>query len=251
MNQSNFQQTPLPEKILLPEQTPLFGFLQKPSLVDFPGKISAVFFTSGCNFTCGYCHNAPLLGVKKQGLKKDDFVKAVRKFRETDWISGVTITGGEPTLCPDIPIIISWLKSLGLAVKLDTNGSNPAMLKELLPLVDYIAMDIKCSLPAYPNFVRYNKIDNISTSVELIKSHALDYEFRTTIIEALHTNEEMHKIGALIKGATRYTLQPFLPREDLPGIEYRTMKRTSPDLLAKYRDMMAPYVQKVVWKGKL
>ncbi len=243
MNQSIFQQ--------IPEQTPIFGFLQKPSLVDFPGKIAAVFFTSGCNFSCGYCHNAPLLGIKKQGLNREVLAKSVRKFRETDWISGVTITGGEPTLCPDIPIIISWLKSLGLAVKLDTNGSNPAMLKELLPLVDYIAMDIKCSLPAYPDFVGYNKIDNISTSVELIKSLALDYEFRTTIIETIHSEDEMHKIGALINGANRYTLQPFLPREDLPGKEYRTMKRTLPDLLSQYQDLMAQYAQKVVWKGKL
>jgi len=243
MTHSLFQQ--------IPEQTPIFGFLQKPSLVDFPGKIAAVFFTSGCNFSCGYCHNAPLLGIKKQGLNRDALAKAVRKFRETDWISGVTITGGEPTLCPDIPIIISWLKSLGLAVKLDTNGSNPTMLKELLPDLDYVAMDIKCSLPTYQNFVKYSKTDNISTSVELIKSHASDYEFRTTIVETVHTEEEMHTIGSLINGATRYTLQPFLPREDLPGIEYRSMKRTSPDLLAKYRDLMAPYAQKIVWKGKL
>ncbi|NQT58385.1 MAG: anaerobic ribonucleoside-triphosphate reductase activating protein [Bacteroidetes bacterium] len=243
MIQSIFQQ--------IPEQTPLFGFLQRPSLVDFPGKISAVFFTSGCNFTCGYCHNAPLLGVKKQGLQRDVFAKAIRKFRETDWVTGVTLTGGEPTLCPDIPIIISWLKSQGLAVKLDTNGSNPTMLKELLPFVDYIAMDIKCTIPAYPEFVGFNNTDYIATSVELIKTHAANYEFRTTIIENFHSDEEMHKIGSLIDGAKRYTLQPFLPREGLPGKEYRTMKRTSPDLLSRYRDLMAPYAENVVWKGKL
>ena len=242
MDQSIFQQ--------IPEHTSLFGFLQRPSLVDFPGKISAVFFTSGCNFTCGYCHNAPLLGVKKQGLTKEAFAKAVHKFRETDWISGVTITGGEPTLCPDIPLIISWLKSQGLAVKLDTNGSNPTMLKKLLPSVDYIAMDIKCGLSAYPAFVDYKNTDAIAASVELIKNHAANYEFRTTIIETFHSDEEMHKIGSLIQGAKRYTLQPFLPREDLPGKEYRTMKRTSPDLLSWYRDLMAPYAETINWKGK-
>lgn len=235
----------------IPEQTPIFGFLQRPSLVDFPGKIAGVFFTSGCNFSCGYCHNAPLLGIKKQGLNREVLAKTVRKFRETDWISGVTITGGEPTLCPDIPIIISWLKSLGLAVKLDTNGSNPAMLKELLPCVDYIAMDIKCGLSSYPSFMDFHKTDDIAASVKLIKAHAGNYEFRTTIIEKIHTEDEMHKIGSLINGAKRYTLQPFLPREDLPGKEYRTMKRTSPDLLSHYRELMTPYAEKIVWKGKL
>ncbi|MBC8452486.1 MAG: anaerobic ribonucleoside-triphosphate reductase activating protein [Spirochaetes bacterium] len=243
MTQSVYQQ--------IPEQTPLYGFLQKPSLVDFPGKIAAVFFTSGCNFTCGYCHNAQLLGTKKQGLKKDVFTKALHKFREKDWISGVTITGGEPTLCRDIPVIISWLKSLGLAVKFDTNGSNPAMLKDLLPVVDYIAMDIKCGLSSYPEFAGFHTIDTIAASVELIKTYAVNYEFRTTIIEKFHTEEEMHKIGALINGAKCYTLQPFLPREDLPGKEYRTMKRTSPDLLSRYQKLMTQYAENIVWKGKM
>ncbi len=124
------------------------------------------------------------------------------------------------------------------------------MLEKLLPVVDYVAMDVKCSLHNYPGFVGFSKTDDIASSIELIKAHAADYEFRTTVIEKFHTDDEMHKIGSMINGAKRHTLQPFLPREDLPGMEYRTMKRTSPDLLSRYRDIMAPYAEKIVWKGK-
>jgi pyruvate formate lyase activating enzyme len=234
-----------------PDRSPFYGYLQKPSLVDFPGKITAVFFTSGCNFSCGYCHNAPLLGKVKSGLDTGTFTEAVRKFMTTDWVTGITLSGGEPTLSSDLPFYIRWLKDRGLAVKLDTNGSNPAMLEKIIDDLDYIAMDVKCSLENYPSFVKFTDTDAITASIQLIRDQAADYEFRTTIIEAFHTPSEMHAIGKLIKGAKRYTLQPFLPRDDLPDKAYRTMRRTSPDLLKEYCSLMEPYARNIIWKGRL
>ncbi len=231
----------------MPEQTGVYGFLQKPSLVDYPGHIAAVYFTSGCNIICGY--NAPLLGKRTAGLTLEELKKTVDKFKLKDWINGVTITGGEPTLLPHLPALVRWFKDQGLEVKLDTNGSHPEMLEKMLPSLDYIAMDIKCSLSSYPEFVSYHKVENIQASVDLLKGWEGKAEFRTTVLEDFHTEEQMKEIMKLIEGADTYTLQPFVPRDNLPDLSMRAMNRTSPDLLKHYAQMMAPCVGQVTIKG--
>lgn len=235
--------------MILPEKTGIYGYLQRPSLVDFPGQLAMVCFTAGCNFSCGYCHNAPLMGQRAAGLSAAELQSALLRFRKKDWITGVTVTGGEPTLLEQLPALIRWLKGSGLKVKLDTNGSHPAMLEELLPYVDYIAMDVKCALEDYPSFVQYHDNGSISRSIDLLRDWDGEYEFRTTILEAFHDEAQMLRIGEMIRGARRYTLQPFVPRENLPDPAMRSMKRTSPDLLSSYADLLRTFVEQVQIKG--
>ncbi len=234
---------------VLPLETGIYGYLQKPSLVDYPGHITAVYFTSGCNFRCGYCHNAPLLGKRTAGLSAEELKATVKRFKTKDWINGVTVSGGEPTLLEHLPQLIRWFKDQNLEVKLDTNGSNPQMLKGLLPDLDYVAMDIKCALESYPDFVSYHRTDNIQQSVDLLLEWEGHAEFRTTVLEDFHTADQMERIMELIEGADTYTLQPFVPRDNLPDPEMRTKKRTSPDLLHRYAQMMAPCARTVTIKG--
>ncbi len=234
----------------LPETTPFYGYLQRPSLVDFPGKIAAVYFTTGCNFSCGYCHNARLLGTEKDCISRETFIASITKFMQTDWISGVTISGGEPTLSRDLPRFIRWIRSKGLAVKLDTNGSNPRMIAEIIDDIDYIAMDVKCSLDRYPEFVHFSDTAALRDAIDLIISRAADYEFRTTVIETVHTVDEICAIGEAVRDAKRYILQPFIPHEELPDPAYCRMERTSPVIIDTLAEAVAPYVREVGKKGK-
>ena len=113
-------------------------------MVDYPKHFAAVFFTSGCDFTCGFCHNATLIGKKQAGLSRDKLEEAAARFKK-NWVNGVVITGGEPTGADDLLDLIHFFKDrFGFSVKLDTNGSNPHRLAECLPFVDYVAMDVKC-----------------------------------------------------------------------------------------------------------
>lgn len=230
-------------------RTPVHGYLRNPSMVDFRRHLAAVFFVSGCNFTCGFCHNAPLLGRRQNGMPIEKLEKACSDFQK-DWVDAAVISGGEPTLRDDLPDLIRFFKDRGWAVKLDTNGSQPVMLKDCLPLVDYVAMDIKTRLSQYPTWVGWNNIEAIETSVSLIRDHADDYEFRTTIVDGVHTLEDMDEIGELIRGARTYVLQPFLPKDNLPDTALRQHTRTSPDTLAACRDRVAPYVESVVVHGE-
>lgn len=229
--------------------TSIYAYLQKPSLVDYPGHFAAVFFTSGCNFGCGFCHNAVLMGKKQAGLSWEQLEAAAVTFRQ-DWVNGVVITGGEPTCSSDLIDLIRFFKeNFDFAVKLDTNGSNPDRLAECLSLVDYVAMDIKCALSSYPEVVHFTDTDNIRRSIELIRSGAPDYEFRTTIIDSIHTNEQMDAVGESIDGSKRYALQAFIPRDDLPGAEYRSIPRTTSARLRQLRDRMEGCAEEILLRG--
>ncbi len=235
--------------IPLPDSTSVYGFLQRPSLVDFPGRLAAVFFTSGCNFACGFCHNAGLLQRKQAGLTAERLRDAVRRFRTRDWVDGAVITGGEPTLCDDLPAILELFRSEGLAVKLDTNGSRPDILRDLLPRVDCVAMDVKCSPKTYPDLTGFDRMEAIDESIGLILAADCDHEFRTTVIESVHTDEEMRAVGERIRGARSYTLQPFIPRDDLPDPLLRAEPRTTPERMEQLSALMAPYAESVTIKG--
>lgn len=195
----------------------VIGGFQKSSLINYPEKISAVIFTQGCNFRCPYCHN-PELGVNVLSTSYQissmlDFLKS-----RIGKLDGVVITGGEPTLHKDLPDFIKQIKDMGFCVKLDTNGTNPCMLKELIEskLIDYVAMDIKAPIEKYKQIV-YAKVDtdNILKSIEILKTSGIDYEFRTTVVKSQLSLSDFDKIGEIIKGAKKYYLQRFLPTKVL------------------------------------
>lgn len=191
------------------------GF-QKSTLIDFPDKIACIIFTNGCNFRCGYCHNPELFNQREPILE----VSAFFDFLKTriNKLDGVVITGGEPTLQKDLETFIEQIKSLNFAVKLDTNGSNPELLENLLKnnLLDYVAMDIKAPLEKYNEITNSNvNIDKIKTSINLLLNSNINYEFRTTVVKSQLEKSDILKIGELIKGAKNYYLQEFLPTKTL------------------------------------
>jgi pyruvate formate lyase activating enzyme len=180
------------------------------SFVDFPGKIAATVFTSGCNFKCPYCHNSYLIKVREGKKTEEEFFDYLK--RRANLIEGVCITGGEPTLWKGLEDFIRHIKELGFEVKLDTNGSRPEVLKRLIDekLLDYIAMDVKAPKEKYGLFLQKEEdVENVIKSIEVIKSSKVDYEFRTTVNERLLTLEDFESIGAIISGAKRYVLQRY------------------------------------------
>lgn len=185
------------------------GF-QKLSLVDFDGHISATIFVSGCNFACPFCHNAGLVKGSEPVIDEEEILGYLRQ--RFGLLDSVCISGGEPTLYADLPEFITKVKQIGYEIKLDTNGTNPDMIKYLVEnkLIDYIAMDIKNSYDNYPKTIGKNfDIDIIKQSINYIMTCGIDYEFRTTLVSQLHTFDDIKKISKMIKGAKRYSLQKF------------------------------------------
>lgn len=190
------------------------GGIQKTSLLDFPDKISAIVFTQGCNFRCGYCHNPELIVLKNELLSCEEFFEFLKTRKGK--LDGVVITGGEPCLQNDLIDFIKQVKSMGFLVKLDTNGTMPEVLKSALSYVDYVAMDIKAPIEKYSDIVRVKINPNkIRESISLIVNSGVDYEFRTTVVKSQLSYEDFGKIGELIKGAKRYYLQKFVPSKTL------------------------------------
>ena len=189
----------------------IFGGLLKNSFIDYPGKISSVLFLAGCNFSCPYCHNPDLARGRPE---QHDFLHEEKVFTFLEsrigLIEGIVITGGEPTLSPDLLRICEQLRGLGYPVKLDTNGSRPGVVKKLVDsaLVDYIAMDIKTDPDEYsPLIWKKAEPDKILASAEIIMSSGLDYEFRTTCLKPFVDEKILEKISGIIKGARLYALQ--------------------------------------------
>ncbi|MBS3920760.1 MAG: anaerobic ribonucleoside-triphosphate reductase activating protein [Deltaproteobacteria bacterium] len=195
------------------------GFLET-SFLDWPGKISSVFFLPGCNFRCPYCHNHPL--VFEPGQFASISLKEVLRRLDAlkDWIDGVCLTGGEPTLHADLPLLIRQIKERGFPVKLDTNGSNPEMLEKLIDKreVDFIAMDVKAPLDPFS----YRRsagcsidLALISKSIEMLKQGKVEYQFRMTVVPPLHSEKEIRTLGQQLKAGRRMTLQNFNPENPL------------------------------------
>lgn len=194
--------------------------LQKMTLLDFPGRVAATVFLPGCNFRCPFCHNSPLLRGTDE-LSEDSFFAYLKK--RTGLLDGVAVTGGEPTLQPDLEAFLGKIKSLGFAVKLDTNGSQPQYLEKLLQkgLIDYIAMDIKNSPEKYERTSGATGIlPSVRESIELIRSCGVEYEFRTTVVAELHEDKDFHAMGQWLRGAKAYFLQCFQDSGDIlcPGL---------------------------------
>lgn len=218
----------------------LIGGLQKTSLLDFPDKISAIVFTAGCNFRCGYCHNPELINSIAPVQDVLEFLQSRRGK-----LDGVVITGGEPCLQKDLPEFIKDVKSLGLAVKLDTNGSFPDMLEKVLPDVDYVAMDIKAPLDKYSLIVnRHVDIEKISKSIDMIMAYGVDYEFRTTVVADQLIGEDFEQIGRLLNGAKRYYLQKFVQSKVLDETFYNK-KTYSNEQFQKFINCLKKYIYSV------
>ena len=193
------------------------------SLIDFPGKLAAVVFTQGCNMRCPYCHNPELLSreapITGQSLAVDRFIEFLKGRKRR--LDGVCITGGEPTQHADLPDFIRVIRNLGFAVKLDSNGSRPQVLRKLFEkgLLDYVAMDVKHAL----NPIDYARscgvtlpLDRIQESIQLIKASGVDYEFRTTVVPDLHKPGDLLGIGRAVSGARRFALQKARPHPAMP-----------------------------------
>ncbi|HHE64997.1 MAG TPA: anaerobic ribonucleoside-triphosphate reductase activating protein [Bacteroidetes bacterium] len=216
----------------------VIGGFQKFSLIDYPGKISAIVFTQGCNFRCPYCHNPEL--VQTSQYSKPIPEQEVLNFlnRRTGSLDAVCITGGEPTLQPDLISFLYECKTMNYLIKLDTNGTHPALLEKIihLNLVDYLAMDIKAPLAKYAQITKSNvNPDSIIESIKLIKNSNVDYEFRSTLVQNLLTTEDVFNIVKLLGHAKRYSLQKFVPSKTLDAKfkDYSSFSQENLNLLAR------------------
>ena len=195
----------------------MFGGFQKLTLLDYPGKVACLLFTQGCNFRCPFCHNASLVrGGEGEKISDTEIIEYLKKRSKV--LDGVCISGGEPLLHSGLKEFIKEVRALGYAIKLDTNGSFPEKLIELISegLIDYVAMDIKNSFDRYSETAGVDTdIEKIKTSIDFLMNGNIEYEFRTTLVKELHTLSDMESIGKTIQGAKRYYLQNFLDSGDI------------------------------------
>jgi pyruvate formate lyase activating enzyme len=193
--------------------------LQKLTLLDFPDRMACTVFTHGCNFRCPFCHNASLVEGDNAHLPVEEFEDFLKKRQGI--LDGVAITGGEPMLQKDLKEFIKMIKSYGFLVKLDTNGTYPEKLEELINegLVDYVAVDIKATPEKYAKTIGVENFDitPINKTVEILKQGKVPYEFRTTVVKELHEAADFEIIGKWLEGAPRYFLQQFVDSGDLIG----------------------------------
>lgn len=225
--------------------------LQKLTLLDFPGHMSATVFTGGCNFRCPYCHNSELV-LNPESVPRIpeaevlEFLKSRRKMLE-----GVCFTGGEATLQKDLPEFMAKVRELGYKIKLDTNGQSPAVLDRLMKagLLDYVAMDIKNCKERYgetigiPDF----RTDAIETSIALLMNGNIPYEFRTTVMREFHDTEALTRIGEWIAGARRYYLQPF--RESDQVMKKGVFHAPDRDEIIRWKELLSKTIPSVDIRG--
>ena len=221
----------------------IFGGFEKCTLIDYPSKTACMVYTIGCNFRCPYCHNPELVDETVAETISEEEVLAFLDTRK-GLLDGVVITGGEPTIHSDLTSFIEKVKEKGFLVKLDSNGTSPQVLKDLVgkKLVDYIAMDIKAPLSRYSSVVsRPVDIDAIQESIDFLRTASVEYEFRTTVVKSLLSEADMLAIGEEIKGAKRYFLQAFIPTKIL-NPQLRKKVSYSHDELEALRQKVQPYV---------
>lgn len=231
----------------------IIGGLQKFTLIDFPGKLACTVFTLGCNFACKFCYNSQLVlpeKIKNQPRILEKLFFNFLKERQ-GLLEGVCVSGGEPTLYQDLPDFLQKIKNLGFLVKLDTNGANPQMLKELIDkkLVDYVALDIKGPKEKYGYIIGVKEkklkkeiIQKIEECIEILKEEKVDYEFRTTIVPILLKKEDILKIAKWLSPAKRYFLQNFKPERTIdPALS--KIKPYSQDYLVSIQKSLIPFFE--------
>ncbi len=226
-----------------------FVSVNKFTLLDYPEKVACVLYTQACNFQCPYCHNyETLVKGNVPQIPFDEILSFLKK--RVGILDGVVISGGEPTLMKDLPEKIKKIKELGYLVKLDTNGSNPEMLKLLIDekLIDYVSMDIKHSFNKIYDIIINRSIDInlLRQSIEILKEDKVDYEFRTTLIEEYHDIDSIYEIGKLLEGSKRLFLQQFKVSDGVPNKELHEVKE---ETAKKYMDILSQYVKDVDLRG--
>ena len=223
------------------------GGFQKTTLIDYPGRVACTIFLIGCNFRCPFCYSAELVLPEK--IKNQPRISEKELFdflRERQGLlEGIVICGGEPTINKDLPEFIKKIKNLGFLVKLDTNGSNPEMLKKLIDenLVDYVAMDIKAPKEKYEMAagVKINLAD-IEKSIKILKAGEVDFEFRMTVVPTLHTKEDIIRIAKWISPAKKFSLQNFRAEKTLnPG--FAKIKPYPDEFLESIKKEISPYFE--------
>lgn len=214
--------------------------IRKTSLIDYPGKISTVIFTQGCNFCCPYCHNGELIPAESEGKEYMDSSIFLDFLEErSQLLDGVVITGGEPTLQPDLVEFISRIREKDYQVKLDTNGSCFPVIEELVEsdLVDFLAVDIK---GAPGNYDRYMTLDSepvlasVRDTVKLVLEANIEYELRTTVVPGLHDREEIKNLANFISGAEQFVIQNFRPDTTFDS-RFEDKTRFPDDVLEDFR----------------
>jgi len=216
--------------------------LQKMTLLDFPGRVACTVFLGGCDFRCPYCHNFELVDGSAPAIMEEGALYAFLEKRR-GLLDGVAITGGEPTLRPDLPELMRHIRDMGYAVKLDTNGGHPDRLEKILSehLADYVSMDIKNSPEKYAQTVGLARVDlePIRACAALLMAGETDYEFRTTVVDELHSAADFEAIGAWIAGARRYFLQAFTDRDSVP---FAGLHAPSDGKMRQYAEIARRYV---------
>jgi pyruvate formate lyase activating enzyme len=226
------------------------GGFQEISLLDYPGKVATIIWTTGCNFRCPFCYNPDMVLNNTGHIPVDDFFSFLKQRKGK--LDAVSISGGEPFLQPDLSKFITRVRDLGFFVKIDTNGSFPKKLKELLDadLIDYVSMDVKSSKDNYSDITKVSvNIDDIDQSIRIIKEDAPDYEFKTTVIPRYHTKEDILEIARWIQGAKRYFLQQFKKDTMLLSSELSQVRPYSVDELKAMCELVKPYVGACAIRG--
>ena len=227
--------------------------LQKMTITDFPENVACILFLKGCNFRCPYCHNSELIDYKIDDnyiLKEEvfDFLK-----KRQGVLDGVVISGGEPTVNKDLPKLIKEIRDLGFKIKLDTNGTNPQMLKELLEdgLIDYVAMDIKNVPRKYLETAGLSEknqqiLENVQKSIDILKKSKINHEFRTTIMKKYHNIEDLEEINKLIGKDEKYFIQNF---EDSEYVLDHNIEPFSEKELKEIKNKLTKNFQKTSVRG--
>ena len=226
----------------------IFG-LQKTTLLDYPGKLSSIVFTGGCNMNCPFCHNSELITLPKTGrISEEEVLSHLQKRRST--LEGLVITGGECTLQKDLVDFCKKVKEMDYLIKIDTNGTLPGRIKELVAhhLIDYVAMDIKNSKEKYALTCGQNSIDliKIQESIDYLMENHVDYEFRTTVVSNYHSQEDMEKIGKWICGAKALYLQAF---KDCDTVMTKNLSAPTKEELLSYQSILLKYINTVEIRG--
>jgi pyruvate formate lyase activating enzyme len=228
-----------------------FGALLPNSLIDFPGRISCVLFVTGCNFTCPYCHNPDLASGAldpQRSLSETAFFDFLQ--RRSSLLDGVVISGGEPTLLPELFELCRAIQAMGYAVKLDTNGSRPEVLKRLIRerLVDFVAMDIKTRPSRYAPLIRKTRrCEDLVESIDTILQSRIPHEFRTTCVAPLVTEETIRRIALRIHGANRYVLQRCRGGRVLdPAFFESTGRALEESEMDRLQNLAAPWVEECI-----
>ena len=230
--------------------------LQKMTLLDFPGKVACTVFLKGCNYRCPFCHNSELfLGKPETLMSEEEFLAFLEKRKGL--LDGVCVSGGEPTLHPGLAELLRKIKALGYAVKLDTNGTRPDVLKKLAGegLLDHVAMDVKNSPARYAETVGLEKVDlaPIEESLRFLIEGDLSYELRTTLVDQLHDSVSVREMGAWLaslvpgKRPHKLYLQSFVDRDT---VVYAGLSAPSAESVGIYKEILNSYVEQACIRGE-